>query len=330
MNRSFLIVALCAILLMSVMQSDSFSSEAELIAARVGQVNIPENMLQDAMTNYVPPGTFHATITREQKDKYRGDALNELIDFELLYQEAIKREIKIPKDTIEGILDQNIKRFGSKKKLSDALKKSNLTLKQFEKRIESIQMVKQLLQNISAESEPSADELTAYYQENKNRYLRPESMHIYHIIVKVDPAANEDERNKKKEYAESILKEIREGKDFGLVAYEKSEDAFKFKSGDIGVVHRGQFEFRDIEDAAFALKEGDVSDVLKSIHGFHILKSGEKKPAQQLTFDEMKDTIRKDKIQKKFMEKRSALIEQLKKDIKVVIFDPPAPAGAKK
>jgi|GEM_PF-3647998 len=328
MNRSNLF--LCCVIVTVLFFPISVSAEEANIAARVGDTRISEYMLQDALNNYVPQGAFHTTITREQKDKYRSEVLNQLIDFELLHQETIKKKISIPNEYVEKVVEENIKRFGGKDRLINALKNSRMTFQQFEKRIESIQMVRQLLQQIEKESEPPTEETEKHYNDNKARYLRPESIHIFHVVVKVDPAANEEEWKKKKEYAESILKEIYDGKDFGHVAYEKSEDSYKFKSGDMGFVHRGQFEFKDIEDAAFALKEGEMSEVLKSIHGFHILKAGEKMPAQQLTFDEMKDSIRKDLMQKKFTEKRSAVIERLKKEIPVVIYEAQVPAADKK
>lgn len=313
----------CAVFTFLVLTAAGFASASEehAIAARMGSIAISEALVQEALAQYVPPGGFHQTITSEQRDKYRGEALSQLIEVELLYQGALKRMVSIPPDVTEKIIDDNIKRFGSRERLVESLEKRKMTLEQLRARIEKIQMVKQLLQTLSTESMPTDNEIAVYYEGNRKRYMRPESVHLLHIMVKGDPVATEDEWLKKRKYAEELLSEIKGGKDFGAVAYDKSEDAYRFKSGDVGFIHRGQFEFRDLEDAAFQLKEGEMSGVLRSIYGFHILKALEKKPAQTLTLEEAKESIRKELRQKNFDAKKGALIDQLKKEYPVTIYD---------
>jgi parvulin-like peptidyl-prolyl isomerase len=76
----------------------------------------------------------------------------------------------------------------------------------------------------------------------------------------------------------------------------------------------------ELEDAAFGLKQGEVSSLLRTIHGFHILKAGERKPGEIKSFDEMKDKLRKDLEKKRFEGKKQALIENLKKEYPVEIY----------
>ncbi len=299
----------------------ALASEDRTIAARVGDIAVPETLVQEALAQYVPPGGFHQTVNPAQREKYRGEALSQLIEVELLYQGARKRGLSVPADVTGKIIEENITRFGSREKLVQSLEKRQMTLQQLTARIEKIQMVKQLLQALSTESMPADKEIVEYYEGNRKRYMRPESVHLLHIMVKGDPGATEAEWLKKREYAEVLLSEIKGGKDFGSVAYDKSEDAYRYKSGDVGFIHRGQFEFRDLEDAAFELKEGEMSGVLRSIYGFHILKALKKKPAQTLTLEEAKETIRKELRQKNFDAKKGALIDQLRKEYPVTIYD---------
>lgn len=312
-----------AVIALLVLSAVSFVSAGEdvFIAAKVGSVPIPETMVQEALAQYVPSGGFHLKVNPEQREKYRTEALSQLIDVELFYQGALKRALTVPADVTEKIIDDNIKRFGSREKLAISLEKKQMTLQQLRERIEKIQMVKLLLQSLSSESVPSDTDIAGYYEKNRKRFMRPESVRLLHIMVKADNLATEEEWLKKREYTEGILKDIKGGKDFGAVAYDMSEDAYRYKSGDVGFIHRGQFEFRDLEDAAFQLKEGEMSGVLRSIYGFHILKAMEKKPAQTLTLEEAKETIRRELRQKNFDAKKGALIDQLKKEYPVTIYD---------
>ncbi|MBA4373412.1 MAG: hypothetical protein C0402_11205 [Thermodesulfovibrio sp.] len=297
------------------------------IAAKIGAVLISETMVQEAVAQYVPPGGFHQMVTPAQKDKYRGEALTQLIEIELFYQGALKRRLTVAPEITERIIEDNIKRFGTRKRLVESLEKKQMTLKQLEARIEKIQVVKKFLQDLSTESIPTDRDLVGYYEGNKKRFMRPESVHLLHIMVKGDPAAPEEEWLKKREQTEGLLAEIKAGKDFGAVAYEKSEDAYRYKSGDVGFVHRGQFEFRDLEEAAFLLKEGELSSLLRSIYGFHILKALEKKPSQMLSFEESKETIRRELWQKTFDARKKALLEELKKEFPITLFDRPGDKG---
>jgi peptidyl-prolyl cis-trans isomerase C len=311
------------------MTGPAFGADKEdKIAATVGDVQISESALAEAVNRYVPPGTYHVGIGGAQKDKYRKEALDQLVEVELLYKEARKRQVLISDAKISEIVKENIKKFGSEKKFKDALKKSKLTLNALRERIRKVQSVNNLNEILRAEAEPSEDAVRADYERNKARYMRPESMHVYHILLKVEPAATEAEAQKKKEEAEAILKRIRAGEEFGALAYELSEDPYKVKSGDLGYIHRGQFDPRELEDVVFGLKEGGVSEVVRTIHGFHILKAGEKRPEELLKFEEVKETIKNGLQSKNLEEKRNTLLNSLRKEYPVqvlIVFEKEAP-----
>lgn len=296
----------------------NYSFAEDKIIAKVGDSVIRESQLEEALEKYKPTGSFH-NVSPEKRHKFRKDALNDLIDFELLFKEAKKRGIKVKGSTIDDVIEENVKKFGSKKKFKEVLKKQGLTIDEFKERVRKYHMVITLLNNIFKDTEYKEDELREYYEKNKQRFKRPESLHLYHILIKVDSTATEEEWEKKKKYAEEILDKIRSGGDFGEVAYNYSEDPYKFKSGDLGFVHKGQLE-PDIEKVAFSLKEGEMSGIVRSIYGFHILKAGEKRPETMMTFDEVKDKLKKDLDAKRFEEKREALLERLKKEHAIEIY----------
>jgi parvulin-like peptidyl-prolyl isomerase len=293
---------------------------AEKAVAKVGDTVITEADLQDAVTRYVPRGAFHTDPERSKKHEYRKAALDDLIDIELLWREARKRGVTVPEADVEAVMQSNTKRFGSEDEMKKAMKERGFTPEVLRERIGKTLAVNALLKDLTAESRYTDEELRMYYEENQSKYKQPDAVHLYHILINVDPSASEDVWQEKKRSAEQLLEKIRGGEDFGDIAYKYSEDPYKFKNGDLGLVHRGRLSPRELEDAAFGLKQGETSGVLRTIHGFHILRAGERVLGETKTFDEMKDRLKKDLEKKRFESKKEALIENLKKEYPVEIY----------
>ncbi len=308
-----------AFLIMVVPMITASAYAAEKTVARVGDTVITEADLRDALDRYVPSGAFHGSIDRSQKDEYRVAALNDIIETELLYREARKRDIKPSEEAVEAVIQQNIKQFGSEEKMNKAMEQRGFTLDILRDQIRKHDMAAAVLKELAAQSTCTDEELQKYYEENRAKYRRPDALHLYHILIKVDPGASEDVWQEKKKLAEQLLEKIRAGEDFGIIAYQYSEDPYKFKSGDLGFVHRGRLSPQELEEAAFSLKEGEVSGVIRTIHGFHILKAGEKEVGGTKSFEEVKSRLRKELEKARYEENKKALIERLKKEYPVEI-----------
>jgi peptidyl-prolyl cis-trans isomerase D len=129
------------------------------------------------------------------------------------------------------------------------------------------------------------------YEERKTEFDRPEEVRARHILVRVDPGAEPEEEQQARERAEAILERIREGADFADVALEESEDpGSQSEGGDLGFFPRGRM-VQPFEDVAFALQPGETSDVVKSVHGFHVIRVEEKRAAQVVPFEEARRQI---------------------------------------
>lgn len=134
-------------------------------------------------------------------------------------------------------------------------------------------------------------EARIYYQLHKDDYKTPESVRVRHILVKADKGSNEDTLKATREKAESVLKRIRAGEDFATVAAEVSDDTgSKGKGGDLGFFTKGKM-VPEFETAAFGLKPGEVSALVETKYGFHILKCEEIKTAGVMPFEEAKQGI---------------------------------------
>jgi parvulin-like peptidyl-prolyl isomerase len=317
MKRDVLPVIITALVAAFLVTARAYSSE-EKVVAKIGDTNITESELKEALKSFKPPSTYH-NVSPEKMHQFRKDALNELIDIELLHKEAKRRGVIVPDSAINEVIEANIQRLGSQKNLNNALKMKNQSLDEFKEEINKHQMVITLLSEIKRDAEYTDEELRRYYEENTSKFKRPDSVRLYHILVKVDPGAADDEWEKRRLDAEDILKKLKSGEDFGEIAYNYSEDAYKFKSGDYGFVHRGQLE-KAVEDAAFSLKEGELSGVIKSIFGFHILKGGERKPQAMMSYDEIKEKTKSELNEKRFEENKNALLDRLRAEYPLEIY----------
>jgi peptidyl-prolyl cis-trans isomerase C len=125
----------------------------------------------------------------------------------------------------------------------------------------------------------------AYYEENPEKFTPEKALHLQAIFLQ---ATDEKARKARRREAEALLKQLRDGADFGALAEKHSEDAGKFTRGDIGDnIRRGQL-FPEVEDAAFALKDtGDLSDVLESPYGFHIFRLLGRRDPAPLPFEQV-------------------------------------------
>ncbi len=138
----------------------------------------------------------------------------------------------------------------------------------------------------------SDDELKARYEKEKDGYRIPEQRHARHILIKVDPRADEKTVAARKKEAEKILALARAGKDFAALAKKYSEGPTAQNGGDLGFFPRGRM-VKPFDDAVFSLHPGEISGLVRSSFGFHIIKLEEIRPAVTRSFAEVRDELAK-------------------------------------
>ncbi|MEO5819998.1 MAG: peptidyl-prolyl cis-trans isomerase [Vicinamibacteraceae bacterium] len=160
---------------------------------------------------------------------------------------------------------------------------------------------------------PTPQQVEAYYQANLQQFANPEQIHAQHILLKT---ADKDAAAVRAQ-AESIFKEAKAaGADFQALARKYSEDdASKASGGDLGFFGRGSM-VKPFEDAAFALAPGEMSGVVQTDFGFHVIKMIEKRPAGQRTLADVKDQITEQLKFQQAQERATALATALEARIK--------------
>ena len=163
-----------------------------------------------------------------------------------------------------------------------------------------------LKKKVETESQVSDADLKKFYEENIDKFKAGEQIKASHILVKSEKEAKD------------LLGQIKAGANFEELAKKHSVDSSAAKGGDLGWFGKGSM-VPAFEKAALALKEGQVSDVVKSDFGYHIIKLTGKRPAGTSPFEEVKEQIKAAIMPTKQQEVFQKIKEDLKKDAKIVV-----------
>ncbi|TDV17290.1 SurA N-terminal domain-containing protein [Paraburkholderia caballeronis] len=147
---------------------------------------------------------------------------------------------------------------------------------------------------VAASVQPGDADLQKFYNDNIKRFRTDEQVRASHILIAVPKDANAADRKAAQQKAESILAEVKAHPDqFAQIAQRASQDpGSASKGGDLGYFGRGMIAGGDaFDNAVFALKKDEISGVIQSDFGYHIVKLTDLKPAVTKPFDEVKPTI---------------------------------------
>jgi peptidyl-prolyl cis-trans isomerase C len=165
----------------------------------------------------------------------------------------------------------------------------------------------------------------AYYNEHKKEFENPEMVRARHILVAVKPNATEEEKKAALKKAEEILDKAKKGEDFAKLASEYSDDpGSKAKGGDLGFFTQGSMVGK-FEQTAFTLKPGEISPVVETEFGYHIIKVEERKAAEQQPYETVKEQVKAKATQAIQQERLNAFLEKAMKDAKVTFYGPEPP-----
>lgn len=286
----------------------SAASYADDIVARVNGTELTKKDLEAEVDRLIPRITFHKNVPEEKRKFYYERALEELVNKELQYQDAVARGIKPEKEKVDAQMQRMRDRFKSEDDYKAALDKEGLTQEKLRLMVERDLLIQAVTaKTVTEPSQISDSDLKSFYDKNSARFKQPEGVKLKLISVK-------DEKK-----AQDILARIKSGDDFGTLAYTMSEDSYRVKSGDIGYMHKGRM-LPEIEAAAFRLKEGEVSDIIKAGDFFFIVRLEDKKPEQQMSFDEVRGKLEKELEQERNRELMEKWIAALRAKAKIEVM----------
>lgn len=244
--------------------------------------------------------------------KMQEDVLVSLIESELLYQESQKEGIKIDEAAIDEQLAAVKKRFPDEAEFQEALNEQNVFEADIRSDFRRGKAVEQLIdEKVVSKISVSDEETMGYYDQNLNLFKQPEQVQASHILIKADPDADESQKAQAREELEGIRRKLQEGEDFAALAKEFSQGPSSTKGGDLGYFGRGQM-VKPFEEAAFALEPGEVSDIVQTRFGYHLIKVTDKKAESAIPYDDVKDRLEQYLKQRKIQKEVSLYVEGLK------------------
>jgi len=259
-------------------------------------------------------------VSDDQLATLKNNILDSLIERELLYQQSQQIGIQVTDQKVDDQLAAIKKRFPNEDEYKNALAKMNLSEEEVKEQIKRGLSIRELIdQQITSKIVITDEESKAYYDKNPQMFKQPEQIKASHILIKVDAKADEAKKAEARKKIEEVQQKLKDGGDFAALATEYSEGPSSTKGGDLGYFRRGQM-VKPFEDAALALKPNEVSDVVETRFGYHLIKVYDNKPEQTLAYADVKDKIIQRMKQEKIEKEATQWVDQLKKDAKIEKF----------
>lgn len=191
------------------------------------------------------------------RDSLKEEVMNKLIMDELIQQDAEEKGIEVTQEEIDEIKQNQVEMVGGEEDFKKYLESQDMTEEDFDKIIKKNIIAEKHRDLVFEEAEVTDEKVNEYFNENKE-YL--EKLEASHILLETE------------EEARNILNQLNEGKDFAVLAEEFSLDpGSAANGGQLGQFGRGEM-VEEFEMAAFDLEEGEISEPIKTDHGFHIIK----------------------------------------------------------
>jgi peptidyl-prolyl cis-trans isomerase C len=255
-------------------------------------------------------------MVEQYKTQIRGQVLESMVIEQLLAEQVKKAGIEITEKDVNDKLSEII-----------ASQPGGMTIESFKAMIaaqgQSFDVVKEQIkktlgyEKLLGTVEVNDAEAKAFYDENKEDFNKPEQVKASHILIKVAPTATTEEKAAAKAKIDGLLKQVKAGGDFAALAKENSDCPSKERGGDLGFFEKSAM-VKEFADAAFSMKVGQISDVVETQFGYHIIKVTDRKEGGLTPFDKAKTDIVKQLQDKKKGEIFKQLIDKLKAQASIV------------
>jgi len=238
---------------------------------------------------------------RKLIDVVKGQVVEKMIMDKLILEEAAQQGIQVAQEEVEEEV-KNFKEYvGNDEKFEEFLTTQNMSEEKFKEQVKENLIIFKYREKVVGDVKISDQDVRAYYDSNIKEF-KADQVKASHILVNTE------------EEAGTVLEKVEKGEDFNKLAEEYSVDpSAKTNKGDLGYFGYGEMA-QPFEEAAFALDVGEVSDIVKTQFGYHIIKVTDKQIVDPTPFEEVKEGIEDrllyDAREKKFNEIIRELREQ--------------------
>jgi len=261
--------------------------------------------------------TTGQVIRPDMMPEARKMVLENLIDRELLYQQSRKKGISIKDAEVNEQLDRLKKQYPNEQAFKDSMAEDHLTEDTVKSRIKMNLAVQQFVEKeFEGKVQVTEAEAKAFYDGHPEYFTEPETIRASGILIKTDVKSDAAKKEEARKKMEDIQKRVQKGEDFAILAKDFSQDASAAQGGDLGTIPRGRMP-KALDDAAFSLKPGEVSNVLETELGFHLIKVHEKKPERVVPLKDVEEKIRQHLSNQKLKQMVDEHLNEVKKTAKI-------------
>lgn len=260
-----------------------------------------------------------------ERKRIRRAALDSLVEKKLVEQKIRELNIKISEEEINQAID-DVRRQNSltQEGLVRALAGQGLSYDQYRAQLkEQLERLRLVSQEVRSRIQVGESEIRAYYDANLAKYSEDETFRARHIFFKTNEKASADEIKRTMNTALMVLAEAKSGRDFAELARTYSEDpAAKKDGGDLGSFRKGDMQ-PELEQAILGMTQGDVSELVYTPLGFHLIKLEARIPGKPRPFESVKSEIEETLYRKKSEERFSKWAKELRSKANIELKELP-------
>ncbi len=261
-------------------------------------------------------------IDESMMDSMKDKVIESLINRELLYEQTIAKGITSDATEIDNNIDQIKQRLEPGQTFESLLEEMGITLENMRKQVGQAHAIQKLLETeVYPQAMVTEKDSRMFFDNNPQYFKKPEEVKASHILIQVAPDATDEDKLAARTKIEDIQKKIATGEDFADLARKYSEGPSNVKGGDLGFFDRKKM-VKPFADAAFVLEPGQVSDIVETRFGFHLIKVFEKNTESVYAFEDIKQRLTELLQQQKIQDETIRYLEELRKTADVKRITP--------
>jgi len=241
-------------------------------------------------------------LSTGRMDRLKRQLVENLIERELLYQRAQKKKIEIRNQWVDRAILDLKSELKAKSGYTTYLENAKISEAQLKTRIRKGLIVRRLLRrDVIRQIKVSEAEMQAFYRDHPEYFQRHEQARLRQIMVSFKPEKGRSGRGAALLRIQTIQAKLKQGGNFAALALDHSEDNSRTSGGDLGYLHRDDM-IPAFANAAFSLEPGQVSDIVETPLGYHLIQMVDRVPSSQMAYrnarTKIERTLRRNKEKK--------------------------------
>jgi len=245
-------------------------------------------------------------------------ATSQVVSTRLLAQEAKRQQISLEAGRVEGILQQIEAQQGGREALVTVLGEIGAAYDDLESAIREAEFAQRLVEKeVRPGVQVSDDEVAAFYNDNPQMFQAQEQVRARHILFTVAEDASDEDRKAARGRALLASQRATAGEDFAALATELSEGPSAPDGGDLGFFSAEQM-VQPFSSTAFALEPGEISEIVETRFGYHVIKVEERRQGGMRPLEEVREPLKNALVEQKVAASVGSLVEKLRSEAEIV------------